>query len=65
MSEDPLRLPRCDAVQLVVREDKSSELLFSTEAGNQKITAPVTNKLLLSLRSVLAMHLDTSEWPQD
>jgi hypothetical protein len=62
---DPLRLPLCDSVQLLVREDESLEILFRTEADNQKITAPVTNKLLLSLHSILKMKFDTSDWPQD
>jgi hypothetical protein len=55
---DPLRLPRCDDVKLIVREDESSELFFRTEANNRKILVPVTNTLLLSLRSILAMHFD-------
>lgn len=53
-----MRLPRCDDVKLIVREDESSELFFRTEANNRKILVPVTNTLLLSLRSILAMHFD-------
>jgi hypothetical protein len=56
--KDALRLPRCDDVKLIVREDESSELFFRTEANNRKILVPVTNTLLLSLRSILAMHFD-------
>jgi hypothetical protein len=33
-------------------------LFFRTEANNRKILVPVTNTLLLSLRSILAMHFD-------
>jgi len=65
MTRGPLRLPLCDHVQLLVHDDNNLELLLRTEATNRQITLPITGTLALSLRGILAMHFDTSNWPEE
>lgn len=39
-------------------------LLFRTEASDRRITVPITGNLEVSLRSILAMHLEKDDAPQ-
>jgi len=63
MTREPLRVPRCDDVKLLMHEDESLELLFRTEASDRRITVPITDTLALSLRGILAMHYEPDDAP--